>query len=581
MVVAAWTQWLTRVPVNRIDYFPFDRANRMKSDFLPPETLAGPKTPRYLVSFLPKRIAHYFTDVLIIGGGLAGLRAALAISPDLDTIVVTKGQLQESNSSYAQGGIASVWDPEDRFEEHVQDTLVAGADFCDPEIVEMVVREAPDHIRELIQWGTNFDNREGQLMLGQEGGHSRQRILHALGDATGKEIMRAVIQQARQRSNMQIWEETFTIDLLTHDRQCRGAIIARDNGPPVLIWARQTIICTGGCGQVYRETTNPRVATGDGHALAYRAGARLRDMEFMQFHPTVLYIAGSSRTLVTEAIRGAGAHLVDCNGLRFMGDYDARLELAPRDVVSQSIVSQMGKTQHPCVYLSLRHLSPERIHAEFPGFTAACKRFGLEPSQDLIPVRPGAHYMVGGVEVDSSGRTSLPGLLAAGEVTSSGLHGANRLASNSLLEGLVFGARAGAAASAAAQTLQASPAAPQPIVSPGRAPAVNHFDVADIRNSVQSLMWRWVGVQRSEKRLSEALEELRGYSRYVLPHTFDQEEGWELQNLLTTAMLMTEAALRRHESRGVHLRTDFPGPNADWHRHLCFQRSALDDRIEQ
>jgi len=304
-------------------------------------------------------------------------------------------------------------------------------------------------------------------------------------------------------------------------------------------------------------------------------------MEFMQFHPTVLYIAGSSRTLVTEAIRGAGGHLVDCNGFRFMGDYDSRMELAPRDVVSQSIVSQMGKTLHPCVYLSLRHLEPHRIHTEFPGFTAVCKRFGLEPAKDLIPVRPGAHYMVGGVEIDQNGQTSLPGLLAAGEVTSSGLHGANRLASNSLLEGLVFGARAGALASSNALSMQEQAQVPQPIACPARQPTVNHFDVADIRNSVQSLMWRWVGVQRTEKRLSEALEELRGYARYVLPHSFDEEEGWELQNLLTTAMLMTEAALARQESRGVHLRIDFPSADAGWHRHLCFQRSGLNDPIAQ
>ncbi|HAC91170.1 MAG TPA: L-aspartate oxidase [Planctomycetaceae bacterium] len=545
----------------------------MNADFQPPIQLSGPSAPRYLVAFGTKRIAHYFTDVLIIGGGLAGLRAALAIDKSLETVVVSKGPLQESNSSYAQGGIASVWDPEDRFEDHVSDTLTAGANFCDPAVVEMVVREAPGHINQLIQWGTQFDNHQGQLMLGQEGGHSRQRILHALGDATGKEIMRAVIQRTRQSPNINICEQAFTIDLLTDHQRCCGAIIARAVSPPLLLWARETILCTGGCGQVYRETTNPRVATGDGHALAYRAGARLRDMEFMQFHPTVLYIAGSSRTLVTEAIRGAGAHLVDCNQYRFMPDYDSRLELAPRDVVSQSIVSQMGKTQHPCVYLSLKHLSAEKVHSEFPGFTAACKKFGLEPSIDLIPVRPGAHYMIGGVEVDCEGRSSLKGLWAAGEVTSSGLHGANRLASNSLLEGLVYGARAGQAGSG--QLIAAPDSRPLqlPKISSNRPSNANQLDVADIRNSVQSLMWRWVGVQRSDKKLAEALDELRTYSRYVLPHVFEHEQGWELQNLLTTALLMAEAAWERKESRGVHLRIDFPELSQQWHRHLYFQRA--------
>ncbi len=545
----------------------------MNADFQPPIQLSGPSAPRYLVAFGTKRIAHYFTDVLIIGGGLAGLRAALAIDKSLETVVVSKGPLQESNSSYAQGGIASVWDPEDRFEDHVSDTLTAGANFCDPAVVEMVVREAPGHINQLIQWGTQFDNHQGQLMLGQEGGHSRQRILHALGDATGKEIMRAVIQRTRQSPNINICEQAFTIDLLTDHQRCCGAIIARAGSPPLLLWDRETILCTGGCGQVYRETTNPRVATGDGHALAYRAGARLRDMEFMQFHPTVLYIAGSSRTLVTEAIRGAGAHLVDCNQYRFMPDYDSRLELAPRDVVSQSIVSQMGKTQHPCVYLSLKHLSAEKVHSEFPGFTAACKKFGLEPSIDLIPVRPGAHYMIGGVEVDCEGRSSLKGLWAAGEVTSSGLHGANRLASNSLLEGLVYGARAGQAVSG--QLIAAPDSRPLqlPKISSNRPSNANQLDVADIRNSVQSLMWRWVGVQRSDKKLAEALDELRTYSRYVLPHVFEHEQGWELQNLLTTALLMAEAAWERKESRGVHLRIDFPELSQQWHRHLYFQRA--------
>lgn len=554
-------------------HFTIEENREMNSAALFPQTLTGPTTPRYLISFSPKRIAHHFCDVLIIGGGLAGLRAALEVDSSLETVVVTKGLIQESNSSYAQGGIASVWDPADRFEDHVQDTLVAGADFCDPAMVELVVREAPSHINQLIQWGTNFDSQQGQMMLGQEGGHSRQRILHALGDSTGKEIMRAVIQRARQCPRMRIWEEAFTIDLLGDGKSCWGAVISRRGAEPLLLWANQTIVCTGGCGQIYRETTNPRVATGDGHALAYRAGARLRDMEFMQFHPTVLYIAGSSRTLVTEAIRGAGAHLVDCNEYRFMADFDSRLELAPRDIVSQSIVEQMGKTQHPCVYLSLRHLDPTKIQNEFPGFTGTCNKFGLDPSKDLIPVRPGAHYMIGGIEVDSQGKTNIQGLLAAGEVTSSGLHGANRLASNSLLEGLVFGARAGLTASDAALAMKDSNLSPKSVTSPIRPDITTPLDIADIRNSVQSLMWRCVGVQRNDEKLMEALEQLRSFAVYVLPNAFHDAAGWELQNLLTTAMLIAEAALARQESRGVHFRTDFPQALAEWQNHLVFQFS--------
>lgn len=533
--------------------------------------LAGAKTPRYLVDFDPKNLPHYFTDVLIIGGGLAGLRAANSLSDDVRAIVVTKDIIQESNSNYAQGGIASVWDPEDCFEEHVRDTLQAGGNLCHADVVDMVVREAPQRVAELIEWGTRFDSRAGQLLLGREGGHSHQRIIHALGDATGKEIMRAVIEHTRAQENIQIWEQAFTIDLLTKGGRCYGAIISREEQPPILVWSKQTILCTGGCGQVYRETTNPRVATGDGHALAFRAGAKLRDMEFMQFHPTVLYIAGSSRTLVTEAIRGAGAHLVDSTNYRFMQDYDERLELAPRDVVSQSIVRQMEKTRHPCVYLSLRHLNEKTVHEEFPGFAAACKKFSLDASKDPIPVRPGAHYMIGGVEVDHDGRTSVEGLWAAGEVTSSGLHGANRLASNSLLEGLVYGVRAGVRASQEA-CRQPDEFRAQPISS-RRVPRISEpLDIADIRNSLQSLMWRMVGVQRTADRLDEALGMIEAYAKYVLPHAFQSEAGWELQNLLTVSHLMAEAALARTESRGVHLRSDFPTTDDEnWRQHLYFE----------
>lgn len=534
------------------------------------DKLGGPSTPRYLMDFHPKHVPHCFTDLLIIGGGLAGLRAANAAG-EAHAIVVTKDEIRESNSNYAQGGIASVWDPEDCFEDHVNDTMTAGGNLCHTDVVDLVVREAPMRVEELMRWGAQFDRSEGELILGKEGGHSHERIIHALGDATGKEIMRAVIEKTRALPNVDIWERAFTVDLLSDGERCYGAIIARDKQPPILVWAKQTILCTGGCGQVYRETTNPKVATGDGHALAYRAGARLRDMEFMQFHPTVLYIAGSSRTLVTEAIRGAGAHLVDSNDHRFMHEYDNRMELAPRDVVSQSIVKQMEVTRHHCVYLSLRHMDEAKVHKGFPGFTAACQKFGLDPSKDPIPVRPGAHYMIGGVEVDLDGRTSLKGLWAAGEVTSTGLHGANRLASNSLLEGLVFGARTGEHAACEALAKE-DDFRILPIEHKRNSALKEQLDVSDIRNAVQSLMWRLVGVQRNKERLEEALHEIRGYSKYVLPHIFDYSEGWELQNLLTVSHLMTEAALARTESRGVHMRMDYPEPDdANWRVHLAYE----------
>jgi L-aspartate oxidase len=528
--------------------------------------------PRYLVPLHPRRMMHYFVDVLIIGGGLAGLRAAQEVDPALSVLIVTKDRIQESNSNYAQGGIASVWDPEDQFDNHVADTLTAGGSLCDVDVVERVVQEAPERIAELIRWGTQFDQHNGEILLGREGGHSHQRILHALGDATGKEIMRAIIAKTRESTNCEIWESAFTLDLLTSEGKCCGAAIARSgSSQPILVWANQTVLCTGGCGQVYRESTNPRVATGDGHAIAYRAGAIMRDMEFMQFHPTVLYIAGSSRTLITEAIRGEGAYLVDSRGYRFMQDYDARLELAPRDIVSQSIVTQMAKTESPCVYLTMKHLPSDHVRQRFPGIAKVCEGFGLDIATDDIPVRPGAHYMIGGLAIDDEGRTNLPGLWAAGEVTSSGLHGANRLASNSLLEGLVFGASAGSAASREAMQIDRTSRV-LPLEELGEVRS-QQIDIADIRNSLRSLMGRFVGVKRDHERLEEAVQSILQYTNYVLPQSFSTVEGWELQNQLTVALLMATAALQRKESRGVHYRSDFPKvDDTNWKVHLAFQR---------
>jgi len=535
-------------------------------------------TPRYLVPFHPRELPHFFTDVLVIGGGLAGLRAANAIDPRLSVLVVTKDAIQQSNSSYAQGGIAGVMDPDDRFEEHVHDTLVAGGTLCDSDVVEMVIREAPERIQELIDWGTHFDEQAGRITLGREGGHSHNRIVHALGDMTGREVMRAVIERTQKQANVRIWENTFTLDLLTHDGACRGAIVATRHGEKMLVWARQTILATGGCGQIYRESTNPPVATGDGHAMAYRAGARLRDMEFVQFHPTVLYIAGGSRSLITEAIRGEGGWLVDKDGVRFMPSYDERAELAPRDVVSQAIVSQMEKTRHACVYLDVTHLDPAFVLKRFPGIAAACQQFGIDITQDKIPVRPGAHYMIGGVTVDQAGQTTIPALWAAGEVSSSGLHGANRLASNSLLEGLVYGAHAGAAASKAAQAMNGGYSV-HPLENAVVAPPAEPLDLTDIRNSLKAVMWRSCGVRRSGEGLAEALEAVDGWRKYVLARQFDDLEGWELQNMLTLVRVMIEAALLREESRGVHLRTDHPQlDDARWNKHLWFERSEGQSR---
>ncbi len=530
---------------------------------------------RYLVGFDPRDLAHHFTDVLIIGGGVAGLRAAMGIGEPLRVLVVTKDEVRESNSAYAQGGIAGVLAPEDRFDDHIADTLAAGKGLCDEDVVEQVIREAPERIAELIAWGTEFDRVDGQVALGLEGGHSHPRIVHALGDATGREVMRAVIQRARARPNLRIWQNSFTIDLLTYEGRCRGAIVWDRRRGPSLVWARAVVLATGGAGQLYRETTNPSIATGDGLAVAFRAGAELRDMEFMQFHPTVLYIAGSSRHLLTEALRGEGAYLRDRNGHRFMPDYHPDAELAPRDDVSKAITAQMARTQHPNVYLDLSHLDPASVRERFPGIAELCRGFDLDITRDPIPVRPGAHYMVGGVTVDRDGRTTLPGLWAAGEVTSSGLHGANRLASNSLLEGLVHGARAAEDISRALDDAPTSLEIP-PIAAPAPTPWREPLDVTDIRNALRALMWRNVGITRDARGLAEAADQVDRWCRYVLANGFDDPAGWTLQNMLTVARLMIAAASAREESRGVHTRSDFPATEARWAHHLPFVRPPIE-----
>jgi len=533
---------------------------------------------RYLVGFDPRDLAHHFADVLVIGGGVAGLRAAMGIPEPLRVLVVTKDEVRESNSSYAQGGIAGVLAPEDRFADHIADTMAAGKGLCDPEVVDQVVREAPERIAELIAWGTVFDRVDGEVALGLEGGHSHPRIAHALGDATGREIMRAIILRARTRPNLRIWQNSFTIDLITHEGRCRGAIVWDRRRGPSIVWARAVVLATGGAGQLYRETTNPAIATGDGHALAFRAGAELRDMEFMQFHPTVLYLAGSARHLLTEALRGEGAYLRDRYGHRFMPEYHPDAELAPRDDVSKAITAQMAKTQHPNVYLDLAHLDPTTVRARFPGIAELCRGFNLDITRDPIPVRPGAHYMVGGVTVDRDGRTTLPGLWAGGEVTSSGLHGANRLASNSLLEGLVHGARA---AEDIARLLDGEPSSLE--VPPVRAEvpptAREPLDIADIRDSLRSLMWRKVGIARDARGLAEAADEVDRWCRYVLARGFDDPAGWTLQNMLIVARLMIASAAEREESRGVHTRLDFPRTEPDWARHITLVRPPIDGEI--
>jgi L-aspartate oxidase len=544
---------------------------------------------RYLVPFKASRLPQVFTDVLVIGGGVAGLRAAIAAADQgCDVLLMTKDQIEQSNTWYAQGGIAAVLQPTDSVESHVSDTLICGAGLCDEDAVRVTIEEGPRRVLELLTWGANFDKKVGNahdLAFGLEGGHSVARILHAYGDATGKELAQTLINTLRARESIQVSENTFAVDLLTDPTNgggCCGAL-AMVKGQLTIVWAQRTILASGGAGQLYRETSNPKIATADGHAMAYRAGATLQDMEMVQFHPTTLYVAGASRALITEAVRGEGAFLVDRNGKRFMPDYHPQADLAPRDIVSRSIVQQIQKTHFTHVYLDCRHLEPVAFRERFPQFAHLLAEFDLDPAKDLIPVHPAAHYMMGGVDADLDGRTSLKNLYAIGEASCTGLHGANRLASNSLLEGLAFGTRAGddAARSIREANVNGRPRFPQNLEHRIPASTKTELDLTDVKSSLRSVMWRNVGIERTGERLDETREIIAFWSRYVMDKTFRPEmqgeaaciAGWELQNMLTVCYLIATAAYTRTESRGAHARLDYPDRNdPNWRLHLLWRR---------
>jgi L-aspartate oxidase len=537
---------------------------------------------RYLLPFRAARLPQQVTDVLVIGGGVAGLRAAIAAADaGAEVLLLTKDTIDESNTWYAQGGIAAVLQAPDSLDAHVSDTETVGAGLCDEQAVRVVVEEGPKRVIELLQWGANFDKQKGNpydLALGLEGGHSFARILHASGDATGRELATTLINRVRAFESVRVCERTFCIDLLTHENRCVG-VLALIGSQVNVIWARRTILATGGAGQLYRESSNPRIATADGHAMAYRAGATLQDMEMVQFHPTTLYVAGAARTLITEAVRGEGAYLIDRDGHRFMPEYHPDAELAPRDVVSRAIVQQIRKTHHTHVYLDVRHLPQDKFRARFPQLIALCREFDIDPAKDPIPIHPATHYIIGGVDADLLGRTSLNGLYAVGEASCSGLHGANRLASNSLLEGLTFGARAGADAARAAADNNLR--FPQTLDHREPISQRTELDIADVRNSLRSIMWRNVGIERDGARLAETRDIIAFWSRYVMDKVFDPRNlkpddavaGWELQNMLTVCFLVSSAAYTRTESRGAHFRTDYPERDDDhWRLHLLWRR---------
>ena len=542
---------------------------------------------RYLIPFRSGLLPQIFTDTLVIGAGVGGLRAAIAAAAHGECIVLAKADPRQSNTAWAQGGIASVLDPDDSFDRHVADTLEAGAGLCDEPVVRMIVEHGPKRLRELLDWGMKLDlSPDGSPQLGREGGHDTARIVHAGGDETGRELARTLADRAQKTANLRLFEKCFALDLITPSDEpgspVMGAVTHHPKHGLQMIWAKATILASGGSGMLFRETTNPAPATADGLAMAYRAGATLADMAFVQFHPTTLYLAGASRSLISEAVRGAGAHLLDLSGHRFMTDVHPLAELAPRDVVSQAIVRQLAKQGGSHVWLDCRHIGG--FASKFPGIAALLKQFKLDPSKDLIPVHPAAHYMVGGVRTDDHGRTDVPGLYAVGEAASTGLHGANRLASNSLLEGLVMGAIAGSTCAEMKGTAapngsvhangtangngHARPAgwgpilaarpAPVPIVSDIRPSDKGELDLADVRSSLRSAMWKNVGIERTAQKLAGVADMIDFWARYTLDKIFDEPAGWEVQNMLLVSSLVARSALWRHESRGCHARTDAP-----------------------
>ncbi|HWI53520.1 MAG TPA: L-aspartate oxidase [Symbiobacteriaceae bacterium] len=521
---------------------------------------------RYLANFDLSRLPQVSCDVLVVGTGIAGLYTALKVREVGRVIVLTKRKLEESNTEYAQGGIAAAIGDEDSPRLHLLDTLEAGAGLCDEDAVKVLVEEGPDCVRELIEFGTQFDkNEEGNYELTREGAHSERRILHARGDATGDEIRRA-LQQKAYEENITVYENRYIVDVLTHEGRCIGVLALDERDRLTAYLARATILATGGAGQMYINSTNPEVATGDGIAIAYRAGAELQDIEFVQFHPTALYGEGSPKFLISEAVRGEGALLLNKHGERFMLGYHPRAELAPRDIVARAIVDQMRQTKHPCVYEDARALP--NVEQRFPSIYAACLKQEIDLKTDLIPVAPAAHYMMGGIKTDVDGRTNIPGLYACGEVACTGIHGANRLASNSLVEGLVFGRRI-----ANALIEGGLPPLTAPNFGWRMSPAIPDRPVNPLWAEIQQLMWDKVGIARNAAGLSEAIARLEAIVE-SLGGALQTKKGYQVANLATVALLVARAALTREESRGGHFRSDYPRrDDENWQRHVVQRRS--------
>ncbi len=521
-------------------------------------------------------------DFIIVGSGIAGLRASIALAPRGRVLILTKADPSESNTGYAQGGIAAAIGADDSPALHAADTMRAGDGLCDEAAVRILCDEGPQYVRELVDWGTGFDRAtNGTVALGLEAAHSVRRILHA-GDSTGREIGRTLWERVQSLGAVQTVNHALVTGLVLEEGVVCGVTYFDSDGRRHTVRSSRTLLATGGAGQLFRETTNPAVATGDGIALAYHAGARVCDLEFVQFHPTALHYPGAPRFLISEAVRGEGARLVNAAGEPFMTRYHPDADLAPRDVVARSIVRESARTGG-AVFLSLAHLTAN-IRDRFPTIAAMCRQVGLDLAKDPIPVGPAAHYVMGGIDTDEWARTSLPGLYAAGETACTGVHGANRLASNSLLEGLVFGARAAVAMLQHPRAAELRPdrvraegsglragKASAPSGSSLHLPVAGHHEI-DIRD----LMWRAAGLFREHDALEQALEQLEAACARAAGEAAASTATAETHrrfNLATVARLVARAALRREESRGGHYREDFPArDDLHWKVHLTDQR---------
>ncbi|NLX64261.1 MAG: L-aspartate oxidase [Clostridiaceae bacterium] len=526
---------------------------------------------RYLINFDTNYLPCEFYDVVIIGSGIAGVYTALSAPRNAKILIITKEAIEINNSVLAQGGIAVSLDQKDSPELHFKDTLYAGAGLCDETAVNALVNEAAENIATLCLYGVNFDRDEDRrLSLTREGAHSMNRIIHT-GDATGKEVCDTLVNAVSALENVTIKEQTFAVDILTEDGECKGVLTANEDGTELKTYYAPVVVCaSGGYGRLYSKTTNPEVATGDGAAIAYRAGAELMDLEFVQFHPTVLYHPDNQSFLISEAVRGEGALLRNSRGELFMEKYHPMKELAPRDVVSRAIIQEMQKTGSNHVFLDITHRDKKFLEHRFPMIYKTCLSYGFDMSKDFIPVAPSQHYSMGGIRTDEWGRTNIRGFYAVGEAACNGIHGANRLASNSLLEGLVFGRRIGLQIKENLNQIKLREGF-KPIISYKREWIDKKIDVASMISRLQNVMNQNVGIIRSKESLCAAIDEIEEMKKEVDGVKVVHTQFMELKNMLTLSSMVVKAALMREESRGAHFRSDFPATDdKNWRKNIVF-----------